>query len=454
MLSHPDDRPNDPQLGCDFSALDPDAILETLRNADELASVEDRGRWTTCRVLEAMYDPGQHLRVAYALNEDATVLSQRVWPQGDIVYLRFPTRETMSRRGIHIRVGGRDMEAYLFPNDRRLVGVRKFARRERVAKTWQQWMRQDEPTLDLCAETLRRSLLRYVPEQKWIVQLHAKCEDSISQSVEKRSVAVLCTDVEVCKKLYRRAIALRRAFADCNDALRIARPVALDDTLGMLATRWVWGQPLLKMLTDADPAVIFQSVAAGLQRFHSTPLEDAPVQRVTDWVSSVTQCVTDLMHVLPTRSRSLRALADDLITRRPPDAREPCTIHNDFHWKQLCGKPKRLALLDIDRCARGDACVDIANFTAQLLILPLRHDLSVSTETAQQWATAFLDAWENVSGQSPDAEKMRWYSAASLLILARGMMRHLRDGWRELAETCIERADQTLNNRMDLRVPL
>ncbi len=108
-----------------------------------------------------------------------------------------------------------------------------------------------------------------------------------------------------------------------------------------------------------------------------------------------------------------------------------------------------MTILDLERCARSDPWVDVATFRIQLAMLPHRPQLKVSTEEAANWSQAFRGAWESQLGSgSPglDDERIRWHSAIALLVLARGMMRHLRAGWPDLADRCLESAMSTLGS--------
>jgi len=439
-------------LGSVFAALAPQAVLPVLRGAADLAAAEVRERWAHCRVIEALYDPGEHVRIAYVVHDDSSLSAARAWPDGDVLYIRCPVRPTMSRRGATVKVNGFDVEAYRFPNDRRLIGARKFARRDRVARMWQHWLDQDEPSLEIQTESLRRSMLRYVPEQKWIIQLHAQCRDDVADRNEKRAVSVRCADAAECRLIYQRAIALRRATSGNSQAFRITRPVALDERLGLLAMRWVWGVSFVELLRETETGTLMGRTARGLHVFHRTVLSPLPQVTVADYAASAARAVSDLGHVQPHQQTALAGLLADLSRAQPEDATVRRTIHNDFHWRQIWGKSERLAVLDLDRCAQGDPYVDVANFAIQLQMLAHRPDAGVSRAEATAWAQAFIRAWEETDRRPLDPHRLHWYMACALLNLARGMMRHLRRGWPGLAEICIEQASSLLQCRTSVEM--
>ena len=92
-------------------------------------------------------------------------------------------------------------------------------------------------------------------------------------------------------------------------------------------------------------------------------------------------------------------------------------------------------------------------FAAQLSILPVRGDVSVSSAEASEWRQAFLSAWELTTGTALDVGRLRWNSAVALLVLARGMTRHLRRGRVETVRECVRRAAEPAASRDDMEVP-
>ncbi len=442
MLANPSDWPCDPVFGDVFAVLSPDRVGSVLRASfDESLS--------HCSIIEALYDPGVQVRIAYALS-DRPLRPGRAWPDGQVFYLRYPVRRPMSRRGEIFSIDGHELELYRFPNDRRLRGLRRFSKRENATEVWQSWLNESEPQLTLQPETLRRELLRYVPEQKWIVRLSAQCHDADKGADERRTIAIRSAEARLCRTLHDRSRALRRAVREHTGAFHVPRAMVLDADLGLLATRWAWGDSLLDMLRANDPVSVMNRVATGLGVLQRLSIDGLQTVRSADRLRSAGECVRDLGAVLPAAKRSFEALLSELSRRCPADdPAHSCTCHNDFHWNQIRGQPDRLTILDLERCALGDPWVDLATFRIQLAMLPHRPHLHVSTAEAAGWWQAFRSAWESqpLSGSPKfDDERVRWHSAIALLVLARGMMRHLRTGWPELADRCLESAMSTLGS--------
>ena len=455
MLTDANDWPTDPAFAAVFPLLSPQRMLGVLRGGLATAkTIRKLPRdWEACRAIEALYDPGRHVRVAYVLSADNGVASRRSWPEGDVVYVRYPVRSPMSRRGVVLDIDGRAMEVYRFPNDRRLRGLRKFTSRAAAATTWQQWLREDDPAIELDPDTLRRGLMRYVPEQKWIAHLRVQGYDTVNEQPVKRAIAVRSADVADCQDIYRRTIAIRRALSRAERSFHVPKPVALDSNLGLLATTWAWGKTLLEALQTPSWADVLTGVALGLDSFHRMEVEDLPDVTADDHLASAQRCIDDITIVLPSFASVLRSLMIILSRHRPsPTDGVRGTIHRDFHWNQLRVKRSRITVLDLDRCSVGDRSFDVATLRTQLSMLAIRSDMDVSTDQAARWNRQFLLAWEGATGLQIDAERVNWYSAIALLTLARGMVRHLRSGWPGLVEKCVTCAVRAMRHRGNLEV--
>ncbi len=450
MLQNPNDWLVDPALGRIGELLAPVNIAAMLRRT--LFAGRDELRY--CRAIEALYDPGDQVRVAYALSETESISPHREWPEGEICYVRLPARESQSRRGDGIQLNGCEVEAYRFPNDRRLRGLRKFSGRDSAASVWQTWLSNDEPALELKPETLRRSLLRYVPEQKWIVRLSATCHDSVAERDEKRTIAVRSANVKACQTIYSRMVALRRARKNFGSLFRVPKPVAFDAQLGLLAVRWVWGDTMLDHLRSGNAEELMDRVALGLRSLHGVQIKGLEKRFPEDDLQLSIRAAEDIAAVIPT----LNAESDEVVVRLresipnldPADFR---TVHYDFHWNQVRGRADRLTLLDFERCAQGDAYADIATFATQMSILHHRVELGVTQAECKAWAREFLETWEQQTCQAIDLPRFRWYSAVALLTLARGVLRHLRPDWKRLVQTYVELAVGVVQQRDDLQIP-
>lgn len=421
------------------------ACREQLRRADEA----ERRAWRHCEVIEALYHPGRYVRVGYALLRDPETPARRRWPEGTIVYLHAPLREPLSRRGECLRLDGQEVEAYCFPNDRRLRGIRKFAGKSAIIRTWQAWIDAAGNDFRIDGDTVQRLLVRYVPEQKWIVRLRAEGRHH-GGSRSKRRIGVRAASYSSCTALARRHQAFAEFARQSGDVFVVPAIVGCDAEQGLLGVDWIRGDSLIKTLQKVSADKTLDRVAAILHTVHSARVSTLRVQSIADVSARLQHAVDDLSMARPTLRPRLALLAREFQTLAqtiPPT--ELATLHNDFHWNQLHIKGKRYALLDLERVCRGDPLIDVANFVTQLRLLGVRPELDVDPVTAEVWARTFLIAWERRTARPIAPDRLRAYAVLSRLELARGMMRHARSGWAALTEHCVAGAESDLGMQAD-----
>ncbi len=451
MNSTIDEFPEDPVLGDLRTPLAGARVLDAAR--EQLARVAPHARsgWREARVIEALYHPGRYLRVAYALLADPATPAEREWPVGQIIYLHTPVREPVSRRGQRLILDDAACEAYVFPNDRRLRELRRFAAKPACVAAWQRWLHQCGENVELDADTLQRLLMRYVPEQKCVVRLRAETRAPAGAERGKMRVAVRAGRRDSCREQARRHRTLA-AFARAADG-----PLAIPDVIGadpdgnMLAIEWLRGDSLLAALATQPPAVVMLQVAEALRTFHAA-------------VAACGLAACGVAGTVASAGARIRAAADDLASAYPDlrgdlqtivaecEARQAVLLHNDFHWNQVRIRRGRVAFLDLERVGLGDPLIDVVNFVTQLGMLPQRADTPVAPHATAHWAELFLSAWAALGGTQPGARPLQVYGTLSRLELARGLMRHLRPGAARLARQCVQASLQTLGAEREVRI--
>jgi len=449
MSAGPLEIPIDPLLGDLRTTLSPGRVLEVCREALERCDPAERRSWRAARVIEALYHPGRYVRIAYVLLSDPDTPDERLWPEGQICYVHLPVREPMSRRGVCVTIDGRRCELYSFPNDRRLRGLRKFAGKQDATRDWQRWLDARGDDFVLRPETLQRKFVRYVPEQKWIVRLRAEGRTRGGGDAGKKRIAVRSADGELCARLAERHRDLA-AFARSTGLFVVPDVIGCEPEQGLLAIEWIRGSRLCDLLLEQGTDGLIERVAKILRAFHQAPGGELPAVDRDSIATRFADALRDLELACPKQAPRLCALHRAI--QRLLDVL-PCgeivTLHHDFHWDQLRIKKDRYALLDLERMRRGDPLIDAANFVTQLRLLGVRDAHPVDPQTAARWAEAFLHAWRRAGGAKLDPLRFHTFCALSALELGRGMMRHLRPGWRQLfehclleAETAVERAQQ------------
>lgn len=447
MLTDVVEFPRDPVLGDWHARLDPVNVLVSCRENLQRVAPELRRSWRACRRLEALYHPGRQLQAAYVLLADPDAPPERQWPEGQIVYLRAPVRRPISGRGELLQLDGGEVEAYSFPNDRRLRGIREFAGKASASAAWQSWIDASSADFTIDPESLQRLLMRYVPEQKWIIRLRAEGRAGANAPIRKRRIAVRCTSTTACVALERRHRLFSRNAREQGAAFVIPDVVGCEPSAGLLATEWLRGESLVEALSTGCPHDLMLRVAQALHGFQNMHIHAVGRTAATpdSLAARVRAAAEDLALAYPEARADWLGVADDFaVAAKELAPAPPVTLHNDFHWNQVTIKSDRVVLLDLERVGRGDSLIDVANFVTQIRMLPLRGEAGLSGKAAENIASAFFGAWERVAGGPADPYRMRLYSTLSLAELARGMMRHVRPGARELALACLERCGQAL----------
>lgn len=433
--------------------LAPDAVLACCR--EQLTSVQPdiRDGWKTARRMEAIYHPGRHVRAAFALTSDADIADNRLWPEAQIVYVNAPVRRPMTRRGVVVRLGEMDAELYRFPNDRRLRGLRKFAGRAATAAVWQRWIDRQDVARCLLDTTLQRLLVRYVPEQKWIVRLRAETHSRGSGETRKERIAIRCAHPDRIAFLRDVHERLQKNHQSLENRSQGAASFRIPKLIGgtadgmILGVEWLRGETLLDMLQGGDAGEVLGSIAGRLKVFHESSIPDLTAVTPQSLNLRLDDQREHLAEAMPDYADEITEVTLRLVKRIGLlDPHAAATIHNDFHFGQLTIKRDRFVLHDLDCVALGDPLIDVANFATQLVLLGHRREFGVSSDVATGWKDTFLDHWCRETGGAPSPERIACYSALSAIQLAHGMMRHLRAGWRDLVRTCVRLASSQLDS--------
>ncbi len=452
MLIAPHEYPSDQGVAALAGMLDEQVVLDACRmQLTRGQNTSNQQNWCVARRIETLYHPNRYVRVVYVLLSNTDTPASRYWPTGQLVYLHAPVRESISRRGEVIRIDGQDVEAYLFPNDRRLRGVRHFAGRESCIEVWQQWLNASGNQATLKVDTLQRLLVRYVPEQKWIVRLRAELDGwSDHRGSNKKRIAIRAGSPESIDKLARRHQALAEPTVSTGPRFLVPDVVGTSHDNSLLGVEWIRGHHLIDAIKDQGCENILLGIATRLHTLHTHDIVGLERITRTDIAQRIGTCCIDLATAYPTQQSaltSIRRLWEHMFLLTGDAAEAIGTVHNDFHWNQLSIKRDRYALFDLERMANADPLLDVANFASQLLMLGYRPESGVKLSEAQRWQDMFLANWQEVTGESIDRARLKCYAALSKLDLARGMMRHLRPGWKNLADRCIQLATEDVKDR-------
>jgi aminoglycoside phosphotransferase (APT) family kinase protein len=351
----------------------------------------------------------------------------------------------MSRRGEILRIDGHDVEAYCFPNDRRLRGLRTFARRDLTLEAWRRWSPLDA---QIDEDSLQRILVRFVPEQKCVVRLRAEWKRA-DGTTETRRIAVRCGSTSACESLEHRHRRVAAHFDGSNLGIAVPRVVGCDAQRGLLAVEWLRGESLIEKLRNGNESEVMAVAANALRQFHAVPAPNLTEHTNEDLIDSTRDALSDLAARCPDLDHLISQLQGEWPDRLSKSAPGPIvTLHNDLHPDQMTFKRNRVAILDLERMATGSADIDVANMATQIEMLGCRPDRDVDSATAAGWRRAFLSGWRETTQHPLDPVRFHLLAARTRLVLARGMMRHLRPWWTAFAVECVTRAAADLQRAM------
>lgn len=428
---------SDSELCALTGCLDSATVLDASRHGLARMPSERREAWREARLIEALYHPGRYLRVVYAMLCDPTTPTSRAWPEEELVSLFTPVRNPMSGRGEILSIDGQEVEAYCFPNDRRLRGLRTFARRDLTLAAWRQW---SPSGAEINEDSLQRKLVRYVPEQKCVVRLRAEWRQS-GDRCETRRIAVRCGTPAACEMLAHRHRWIAAHIRSCGMGFSTPDVVGCEAERGLLAIEWLRGQTLVEALRGGDESEVMSRTVNALHQFHCVPAPDLIERSNKDLIESAREALRDLSVVCPKLEGEISQLHRELperLSRTTPGL--SVTLHNDVHMDQFTFKQGRVAILDLERMATGSGDIDVVNLATQIEMLGCRPDRDVDSATAVRWRHAFLTNWLSSADQCLDPVRFHLLTAHARLVLARGMMRHLRPWWPPFVEECVRRA--------------
>ncbi len=256
----------------------------------------------------------------------------------------------------------------------------------------------------------RRALFRYQPTDTSIPTMYIKV---YSQGHDAVAAANLRQLAEIAKNLRFRVPALL-AYAPRR------RAVFLEELPGTQLTR---------VLVAPDPA-LFTALGYAVAGLHASKLEPGRAWSPQAEISKLRSAMLDIETALPAISPALAMLLDRIEEKRPHLGSEDRTpIHGNLFGDQiLIGPDRQIGIVDWDDLRMGDPLHDVGRLIAHVIFVSRQvggepGDLAASMQ-------AFLQAYEEATGQALARERLRWHVAVSLLERAKiSALRPLSASW-------------------------
>ncbi len=216
----------------------------------------------------------------------------------------------------------------------------------------------------------------------------------------------------------------RAATLVAGTPLAVPQPLEIDEAGGVVHFGALPGEALHDRL--AEPAAA-AAAGAALRALHDRPPPpglpvhdaDAEAAVILSWINRLFGAMPSPGRgpaISPARSAALRAAAlapgiAAAILQGPPSP--PVPVHRDLHDKQVLLDDNRVALLDCDTLARGEAALDLANLVVHLELRGLQGRCTGAEARAA--ADAALGAY---APSAATACRLPAYAAATRLRLA------------------------------------
>jgi aminoglycoside phosphotransferase len=327
-----------------------------------------------CERMNAKYRVGDSLRVVYRLDEGHIVAGRTFGARSASVY----RRAAAAAPGGVLHAEPLQTVFWRFPHDRRLAGLRLLDDRAALA--------------ELIGRPVERTrLMAYAPERA----ATAECLDD-----RGGVMAYVKVHWDAAERELANAEAAAEAIGTADPYLRLPRVLAASLPDGALVLEPLFGDRL-DGLAPAELAPALHALGAALATLHD--VRPLPPRRFDRLDSERLASAAELIG----RARpDCRPAAERVLARlegRVPED-EPVHLHGDANLRNALYDGGRVALVDLEDATAGPAAADLGFVLAGLLAHEREDALGV----------ALLDGYA-VAGRLPDAEALRWHTAASLL---------------------------------------
>jgi aminoglycoside phosphotransferase len=402
-------------------------VLSHLGEALKLSGAPAR-----CEILNVWYIPHKSFRVIYRLGTGTTeahdlVLLVEFHPPGESLHrYRDALAGARDKRAV-VHLAGWEAVAWLFPEDPTLPWLPAMIDTARIARRlgWPADYLED-------ADRIRWDLMGYLPGERCAIRYRLR-DRAVVGKMYRGGAAAECHRIMV------------RLWAAPQRRFRMARPIGLDEDLGVHWEEYVSGQHIEARFSEIALEPLMEGVIRGLASLHRLPLHDLMPQGVEQVVDRLDRKVMPRIRAaLSPLAPALDAFRATLIRKAGSlPARPQTTIHGDFHTANMLMDAGELVVIDMDRLALGDPAYDLALFGSRLLLIALHRDERLG-EVADL-VSSLPKAYEAEAGHAIPEPTFAWYLAA--LFVGRQIktcIRHRAPALGRLAPALLAWAHETL----------
>ncbi|NOX63676.1 MAG: glycosyltransferase [Chloroflexi bacterium] len=272
----------------------------------------------------------------------------------------------------------------------------------------------------------RIEVLKYKPRRRCVLAYEISAwERASGRPVRLQWVGKVFRD-DRGLRLHRLQKALTRHGFGPDAADRIHVPLALGylPKMRMQVQSREPGQTLNQLVgrMDVRPHVAF--AARGLAKLHQTLAVPYEMHREMRWWSiydellNLERFAAELAHWRPKDADHIGRLYEMLRywAADAPATPQPAPVHRDFYYSQVLFHEDRLTIIDLDLYAWGDPAIDVANFTAHLVMLGL--DPVTGEQKLTEEIDLFLESYQRAADVDASFwSRYRFYEAATFFRL-------------------------------------
>jgi aminoglycoside phosphotransferase (APT) family kinase protein len=263
-------------------------------------------------------------------------------------------------------------------------------------------------------------IVRYKPERRFIAEVRACFEDEEKGTHFKERLFLRYFPDSRGEHL----LAINRQIRESGGQHLVPVGLAARMEGRLYVECLVPGRQALQCLEEGL-AIDGRRLARALYEFHQCSVPMLEARTVADEVARSLEQLRVLGCADRDVADAVEAVADRLTAFCWGPLRN-VTLHGDFHLKQIMIDSESIALVDLERCAKGDARIDLGFFVAQLDALA-EERTEFGTALADL-KNSFLHAYEEMSGKD-SLRELHAYSAVATLELAILPFRRMEAEW-------------------------
>jgi len=446
---HYRDIPRDKMLPGLSAMLDSKAVMDLLKErlGDALGEIE------RCEISYIRYKPVTSCIIAYALQCSREIfkgstqflLYAKIYIDGDY-------QNAVEKSRVHRWTEILDMDPviilpdyrailYLFPNDLIIEGLRVLSNPKKIQRIlYKHYDRYPEEEWRISDRKLRLKVVRYKPERRVVLRSTTRAIHRRTNVRENVSVYIRLYGDDRGADVYTLQENLYR-IAGQDGPYRIARPITYLGERRLLIMEALAGEPLLESLAGTDRFDAVAQTARALAALHRSQGLKLDIRHIDSHLDNARSTTETLKQISPESAREAEAILKSLREFKLPD--KPAAdgfVHGDLYHGQVLLQNDSVAFIDFDRSHRGDIVSDIGNFCAHLRLLRLQGQLADHADLENR----FRIAYEEASADKLGDDRLVFWTAFGMFLLAVGPFRRLEIDWRNKTRGILEECRKIL----------